>query len=93
MSIFNERFLPVMQKHVGEIRKRGKTDFYTVEVIRKYIGHYHADETNAYESINANIGKFLQENSEALGIQEKASSQPVTDDGGNKSSSSLWEFN
>jgi len=92
MSIFNEHFLPIMQKHIGEIRTSGKTDFYTIDVIRQYIGHYYADETNAYESINANIGKFLQENSAALGIQEKAPNQPVTDDDGNQSSSSIWEF-
>jgi hypothetical protein len=92
MSIFNEQFLPIMQKHVGQIRADGKPDFSTVDVIREYIGHFYSDETNAYESINANIGKFLQENSGALGIREKAAKQPCKDDDDNPTSTSIWEF-
>jgi hypothetical protein len=91
MSIFNEQFLPIIQKYVGQIRA-DKTEFSTVDVIGKYIGHFYSDETNAYESINANIGKFLQETSGALGIREKAAKQPCKDDDGNPTSTSIWEF-
>jgi hypothetical protein len=92
MSIFNEQFLPIIQKHVGKIRAGGKTEFRTVDVIREYLRHFHSDGTNPHESINANIGKFLQENSGALGIKEKAANQSCTDDDGNSTHTSLWEF-
>jgi hypothetical protein len=91
MSFFNDNFLPIIQKYVDKFRLEGKTEFYTVELIRAYTGHYYADETqNANESINANIGKFLYENKARLRLDEKSSSQYVVDDLGNSSHSSIW---
>jgi hypothetical protein len=96
MSIFSEQFLPIIRRHVEEIRADckadGKTEFSTVEVIRKYIKHFHSDGTNPHDSINANIGKFLSDNAKALGIREKAAKQSCTDDDGNSTSTSIWEF-
>ena len=92
MTIFNEHFLPIMQKHVDQIRASGSEDFRTVDIIKHYIGHYYADGTNVHDSINANIGRFLSENAAVLGIAEKASGHPVTDDKGNHSQTAVWEF-
>jgi hypothetical protein len=92
MSFFNNDFLPIVQKHVGQIRAKGDKSFSTVDLIRKYIGHFYSDETNAHDSINANIGKFLKENDKALGINEQAADQPVDDDNGKQTKTSIWEF-
>jgi hypothetical protein len=92
MSIFNDNFLSVIEKHLAEIKASGKNEFLTVDVIRQYLGHYISDTTNANESLNANIGKFLGEKEKELGIIETAKSQAVTDDRGNPSKSSLWRF-
>ena len=92
MTIFNENFLPIIQKHVDKIKAQGKSEFYTMDVIKDYIGHYHSDETNVHDSINANIGRFLGENAGALGIVEKAAHQSVTDKDGHPTTSALWAF-
>jgi hypothetical protein len=92
MSFFNAQFLPIIQRHVEQIRARGDTEFSTVDVIKMYLGRFHSDRTNPYESTNANIGKFLQENSGALKIKEKAADRSCKDDDGNPTSTSIWEF-
>jgi hypothetical protein len=92
MSIFNDSFRPIIKKHLDEIKASGKNEFFTVDVIRQYLGHYVSDTTNAHESLNANIGKFLKEKEDDLEIIEIAKSQPVTDCKGNPSKSSLWRF-
>ena len=92
MSIFNERFLPIMRRHINQIRAQGETQFYTVDVIKSYLGRYYLDNTSARDSINANIGRFLSENARALGIRKRAQKQPVTDKKGKRSSSALWVF-
>ncbi|MDR0447403.1 MAG: hypothetical protein LBH07_01915 [Treponema sp.] len=92
MTFFNDHFLPIIQKHIDQMRADSKEDFRTVDIIRHYIGHYYADGTNVHDSINANIGRFLAENADSLGIAEKAAGQPVTDDKGNHSQTAVWEF-
>jgi hypothetical protein len=92
MSFFNNDFLSVVQKHIEQIRAKGDKTFSTVDLIKKYTGHFYSDETNAHDSINANIGKFLKENSPLLKIEEKAADQPVADDAGNQTKTSIWEF-
>jgi hypothetical protein len=77
---------------VDKIKANDKNEFLTVDVIRQYVGHYVSDHTDVNESLNANIGKFLGENEDDLGIIEIAKSQSVTDDNGNSSKSSLWRF-
>jgi hypothetical protein len=81
-----------MQKHIDHMRADSKGYFRTVDIIRRYIGHYYADETNVHDSINANIGKFIAENAAALGITEKASRQSVIDDRGKYSQTAVWGF-
>lgn len=93
MSFFNDDFLPIIQKYVDKFRMENKKEFYTVELIKSYIGHYYADEIkNVNESINANIGKFLYENRVVLRIDVKVQSQSVIDDLNNNSHSILWMF-
>ena len=92
MSFFNEHFLPIIRKYVEEIRDDGKPDFSTVDLIKQYTGHYYSDKVYPNESINANIGKFLKENANALGIREIESDKPVVDDSGQSTSTSVWEF-
>ena len=92
MAVFNERFLPILEKHIEEIRKQGKQEFSTVDLIQEYIKHYNVDRTSPNESINANIGKFLKENDTILGIKKIASNQSVKDDNGNVTSTSIWKF-
>jgi hypothetical protein len=92
MSFFNEQFLPIIQRYVEQIRAEAKTEFSTVDLIRRYIRHFHSDGTNPHESINANIGKFLGENAKALGIKEKIPDQSCKDDDGNLTSTYVWEF-
>jgi hypothetical protein len=81
-----------MQKHIGQLRAKRKKEFSTVDLIREYKKSYHSDKTNAHDSLNANIGKFLKANTRALGIREKAAKQPCKDDGGNPTHTSIWEF-
>ena len=92
MTIFNEHFLSIMKKHIDQMKAGGVNEFTTVEIIKHYVGHYHADATNVHDSINANIGRFLAENTAALGIVEKASGQSVNDDMGHHSQTAVWEF-
>ena len=93
MTIFNENFLPIMQKQIDQMKANGAKEFTTVEIIKQYIGHYYADAANVHDSINANIGRFLGANANTLKIKEKASGQPVTDDSGHHSQTAVWEFN
>jgi hypothetical protein len=93
MTIFNEHFFPIMKKHIEELQTASKdNNFRTVDLIKQYLKHYHVDKTNAHDSINANIGKYLSENASALGIKEIASNQPCVDDDENPSQTSVWEF-
>jgi len=93
MHIFNtDTFFPIVQKYIEEIRLEGKTSFYTVDFIRKYRGKYLKDKANAYESVNANIGKFIKEHMVDLRIRNEIPNQPVKDDEIGCSHSSLWEF-
>ena len=91
-TFFNDGFLPIIQKYITELRSEKKKIFYTVDLIRKLRGHYYSDETSGYESINANIGKFLYKYRIVLGIAVKLPNQCVKDDFGNLSHSYLWEF-
>ena len=90
-SFFNADFLPIIRKQVKKLRANDKKPFSTIQLIKEYVGSYQIDKTSAHDSINANIGKFLQENSKALGIQEKRPKKTVTIKG-ERTSTSIWEF-
>jgi hypothetical protein len=92
MNFYKEQFLLVMQKHIEQMRTDGKTKFSTVEAIKEYKKSYHSDKTNAHDSLNANIGKFLKKHAAVLGIREIAAKQPCKDDDGKPTSTSVWEF-
>ena len=93
MNFFNNRFLPIMKKTIKELRKDKKFEenFTTIDLITKYVGDYDVDKTSANYSINANIGKFLKENSKALGIKEKRPKKHITIKR-KPTSTSIWEF-
>ena len=91
-SFFNEKFLPVIQKAIEEFRKQGQTEFTTIDLIREQWGHYYSDDCPASDSINANIGKFLQENSGDLRIKEIGKELPRKDDRGAHTKCSLWQI-
>ena len=92
-SFFSADFLPVIQKYVEQLRAIDSTQvFKTIDVIRKYIGHYVVDNVDVGDSINGNIGTFLSENEEALRIKKKDENISVKDDNGKPSHTSTWEF-
>jgi len=92
MNIFNESFLPIMQKYIEQIRESGNEEFRTTDVIKRYMGYYIVNNTYPNESINANIGKFLKENEDSLRIKEIASEQSVKDEKDRLSKTSVWKF-
>jgi hypothetical protein len=77
---------------VDQIQTKGGKNFYTIDVIKLYLGHYFID-TNANESINANNGKFIKKNMVVSGIAKEIPNQPSKDKNNKASHSSLWEFN
>jgi hypothetical protein len=91
-SFFNDNFLSVVKKAVEEIRKQGKQEFTTINLILKYWGHYHNDTCPASDSINAHIGRFLKERSGDLGIKEIEPDRPGKDEEGKPTSCSLWQL-
>jgi hypothetical protein len=68
-SFFTDDFLHVVAEPIESFRAENRKDFTTIELIRIKWGHYQIDTCSANDSINANIGKFLHENENALGIK------------------------
>jgi hypothetical protein len=68
-SFFTEGFFRVVEKPIESFRAQNRKDFTTIELIKTKWGHYQIDICSANDSINANIGKFLHENENALGIK------------------------
>ena len=83
--------LAELDKIINNSRKQEKNNIFTTDVIRKYSGHFIKNSnTPAAHSFNANFGKYLKENSDALGIKEVNSGVTVRDDNGGKTKSSEW---
>ena len=65
--------------------------FTTIEVIRRYLGHFHSDVgTPPAISFNAQFGRLLKRNEARLGIVEDAAAEPALDDSGRDTSTSRW---
>ena len=93
MSFFNEKFLPIVKKTIVKMQKEGKTPFSTIDLIKEQWGSYHCNNSEILrQSINVNIGMFLNENKAKLKIKRIKSRQPKKDDKGNKTSCAIWEI-
>jgi hypothetical protein len=68
-SFFSNAFLRVVEEPINTFRKESRKEFTTIELIETKWGHYHSDSCSPNDSINANIGKFLSENENALSIR------------------------
>jgi hypothetical protein len=68
-SFFSDGFFRVVEEQINVFRKENLKGFTTIKLIETKWGHYHSDSCTPNDSINANIGKYLYENENALGIK------------------------
>jgi hypothetical protein len=90
--LFNAQLLPNIQDCVNEFRSQGKQMFSTIDLIRLYLGRYNVDHTTPDKSWNANLGKFLHNNSVILGIQLIPPNENEVDDCGYRTSTAVWRI-
>lgn len=76
---------------LNRIRARPASETFTSEVIREYMGGFLSNKgVPVHLSWNAQFGRILSKNAEALGIKELKPDQRVSDDLGRETTSSLW---
>ena len=92
MSFFNDDFRNVIQNAIEKLQAKGIMPFSTIELIREQWGKYYNDKCSPNESINANIGKFLKEKADILGIEEVQAKKAAKDDSGEETSTSVWKL-
>ena len=91
-SFFNSNLLPIVQTIISEFKNKGETIFLTIDVLEAQLGRYVVDNCEPKFSFNANYGKFLKENENALGIKEIQKDIPITDKYGSSSTCSKWKI-
>ncbi|BDA61035.1 hypothetical protein [Shewanella xiamenensis] len=80
--------IPRIQEIINDF---GSAEFSTADVLRGYSGGFYSNVgTPAYYSFNAQFGKLLKRNSEALGITEIQSNVTIPDDNDHTTSTSFW---
>ena len=70
---------------------RGKVSFKTSDVVREYSGGFYSNvDTPAAYSFNAQFGKLLKRNADALKISEVKKGVSVKDDNDHPTTTSEW---
>ncbi len=91
-SFFNDSLTPIVQETIENFKRSNVKTFSTIDAIKEQVGRYYNDHCSAHKSFNANFGKFLKENEEALGIKEIRSDVSMNDDAGQPTLCSVWEI-
>ncbi len=78
---------------INRIRARKSVTTHTSDIIREYMGGFFSNKgVSVHLSWNAQFGRLISRNAEALGIQELKADQSVTDDIKRETTSSLWKI-
>lgn len=76
---------------INRIRARPATEALTSQIIEEYMGGFFSNTGVAVHiSWNAQFGRVLSRNADALAIKELKSAQKVQDSRGHETSCSLW---
>lgn len=84
--------IPVSLDRIREMIERIELEtFSTADVLRGYNGGFCTNhDTPAQFSFNAQFGKLLKRNEQALGIREIKANTSIKDDHGNPTTASMW---
>ena len=76
---------------IRQIIESYENEFSTIDVLRQYGGCFCSNiGTPVAFSFNAQFGKLLKRNCEALGIEEVKANATAKDDHGHRTSTSIW---
>jgi len=80
-----------VSKAINTIRGRSISEAHTSQIIEEYMGGFYSNTgVSVHISWNAQFGRILSQNAEALGIKELKSAQRVKDSRGHETTCSLW---
>jgi hypothetical protein len=90
--IFSPQLEPFVRNCILDLQSEGKTEFSTIELIDKYLGRYYVDHAPPNKSWNANLGKYLSDSADDLGIENIGKHRHDQDDNSEKTHTADWRI-